>query len=117
MKPQFYSITKKGKHILYVVGSVAHSYDITHPQFKFIQSLMEYNEFRKFWPKIDLTDYHKKLYDYEYKRITGVYNGKKKVLKFHLLTAKVINDPRFQVTLYFPADKLAEEFCRKGTTI
>lgn len=36
MRPQFYSIIK-GNQILFVLGSAAHSYDITHPQFKFIQ--------------------------------------------------------------------------------
>lgn len=78
---------------------------------RLIQELMNFEEFRKLWPKIDAKDYYKKLYDYEYKRITGVYKGKKKSLDFHIFTARVINDPRFQEVLYFPANKETERFC------
>lgn len=72
---------------------------------KLIQQMMTYPEFRELWPKIDLKDYYKKVYDYEYKRITGVYNGKKKVYEFHLYSTKLINDPRFQIVMYYPAAK------------
>lgn len=79
---------------------------------KLIRSLMKYEEFRKLWPKIGQDDYHKKLLDYEYKRFSGVYDGKKQVLDFHLLTAKLIEDPRFQIVLCYPANNQAASFCR-----
>lgn len=77
---------------------------------KIVKDLMQYEEFRKLWPKVDKSMYHKKLFDYKYKTISGVYNGKKLTLKLHLSTAKVITDPRFQVVLCFPADKITETF-------
>lgn len=67
---------------------------------KLVQSLMKYEDFRSLWPKITDKDYHKKLLDYEYKRITLVKNGKKYVEDYHVFTAKLINDPRFQVIFY-----------------
>lgn len=79
---------------------------------KLIQSLMKYEEFRKLWPKIGQDDYHKKLLDYEYKRFSGVYDGKKQILDFHLLTAKLIEDPRFQIVLCYPANDQAAQFCK-----
>ncbi|GEM_PF-3272761 len=72
---------------------------------KLIQYLMKYDDFRKMWPKVDQSMYHKKLFDYEYKTMTILQSGKKKTLSFHLTTAKIINDPRFQVVLCYPADK------------
>lgn len=75
-----------------------------------IKSLMKYEDFRKLWPEISLKDYHKKLFDYEYKRMVGEYNGKRQSLDFHLQTAKLITDPRFQIVLYYPANKEAEDF-------
>lgn len=72
---------------------------------KVVQGLMGFEEFRKLWPKIGAKDYPKKLLDYEYKKITTFDKDKKKSLEFHILTAKVINDPRFQLMLYFPAGK------------
>lgn len=71
---------------------------------KLIQYLLKYEDFRKLWPKVSLEQYHKKLFDYEYKKMTGIYNGKKQTLYFHLQTAKLITDPRFQIVLYYPAD-------------
>lgn len=79
---------------------------------KLIQQLMQFEKFRKLWPKIDIKDYYKKLYDYEYKRITGIYKGKKRSFEFHIFTAKIINDPRFQEVLYFPANKETEKYFR-----
>lgn len=76
---------------------------------KIVQGLMKYEDFRSLWPKVDQGDYHKKLFDYEYKRIIGVHKGKRTVLDFHISTAKVINDPRFQVVLYFPANAYTEK--------
>lgn len=80
---------------------------------KLVRSLMRYENFRKLWPIVGIGEYHKKLLDYEYKRITGDYNGKKISLNFHLVTAKIINDPRFQVVLYFPDDRETEIFFNK----
>ena len=69
---------------------------------KTIQSLMKYERFREIWPKISLQDYHKKLLDYEYKRIIETRKGKKKIYNFHIFTTKLINDPRFQIVMYYP---------------
>lgn len=80
---------------------------------KLIKELMQYDQFRIWWPKVDANMYHKKLFDYEYKTITGVHDGKKVTLKLHLSTAKVINDPRFQVVLCFSADKETDTFFTK----
>lgn len=75
-----------------------------------VKDLMQFDKFREYWPQIDQTHYHKKLFDYEFKTMAGIHNGKKQTLKFHLSTGKVISDPRFQVVLYFPADKETERF-------
>lgn len=48
-KPRFYEITN-GKQFLFVLGT-AHLYDITHPQFKFIQ-----NKWKDFLKKTDKQD-------------------------------------------------------------
>ena len=77
---------------------------------KLVKYLMKYEDFRKLWPKVTLNDYQKKLFDYEYKRVIGNYNGQKSILDFHLQTAKLITDPRFQVVLYYPANRETEEF-------
>ncbi|MBI2028140.1 MAG: helix-turn-helix domain-containing protein [Candidatus Levybacteria bacterium] len=77
---------------------------------KLIQSLMKYDDFRKLWPSTDQNSYPKKLFDYEYKRIIGIYGKRKKILNLHLSTARVIKDPRFQVILCYPADKGTEKF-------
>lgn len=78
---------------------------------------MQFRDFRTLWPKIDIKNYYKKLYDYEYKRITGRYKGKKRSLEFHIFTAKLINDPRFQEVLYFPANKETETFIQNLTQL
>ncbi len=80
---------------------------------KLVKDLMKYEDFRKLWPKVNQTMYHKKLFDYEYKRIIGIFEGEKRSLDFHLFTAKVIDDPRFQVVLLSPANKETEEFFTK----
>ena len=72
---------------------------------KIVKDLMGFDEFRKLWPKIGVKDYPKKLLDYEYKKITTFKGGKRVSHEFHILTAKVINDPRFQLMFYFPAGK------------
>ncbi|MBA3724552.1 MAG: helix-turn-helix domain-containing protein [Candidatus Levybacteria bacterium] len=78
-----------------------------------VKDLMQYDGFREYWPKIDQSDYHKKLFDYEFKTMKGIHDGKEVNLKFHLSTGKVISDPRFQVVLYFPADKETEKVFAK----
>jgi hypothetical protein len=78
---------------------------------KLIQSLMKYPEFRELWPKVGLEEYHKKLYEYEYKRFEGEYDGKRQTLDFHLFTSRLITDPRFQVVLCVPTNKEAKDFC------
>ncbi len=78
---------------------------------KTVQSLTKYKDFRRLWATIDSKMYHKKLYDYEYKRLIDVYEGKKGSLNFHLFTAKAISDPRFQIVLCYPADRYTEDYC------
>ena len=75
-----------------------------------INNLMKYEDFREMWPQVDQSMYHKKLFDYEYKRVIGNYDGKTKTLDFHILTAIVIKDPRFLLLLYFPASDEARKF-------
>lgn len=77
---------------------------------KLIKELMQYEDFRKLWPTINKNSDNKKLFDYEYKMLAGKYNGKKITLQFHSSNLKVILDPRFEVVLYFPADKKTEKF-------
>lgn len=81
---------------------------------KLIQQLMQYDQFRKLWPKIDEKHYfkYKKLSEYEYKKITGVYNGQKKTLEFHEFLTRLYDEPRFMDVLYIPANKAAAEFCK-----
>jgi transcriptional regulator with XRE-family HTH domain len=76
---------------------------------KLVKDLMKYDKFRELWPKVDQSLYHKKLFDYEYKTMKGIYHGKEMTLHFHISTGKVISNPRFQVVLYFPADKETEK--------
>lgn len=77
---------------------------------KTVQSLMSYPEFISAWATVTENDYHKKLLDYEYKRIQGIYNKQELTLNFHVTVARLIKDPRFQVVFYYPADKATAEF-------
>lgn len=83
-----------------------------------IKELMQYDDFRKLWSVInnnsDTNRYKKKLFDYEYKLLSGIYNGKKTTLKFHSSALKVVTDPRFETVLYFPADRKTEIFSKKN---
>ncbi len=74
-----------------------------------VKDLMQFEEFRKLWPEVNQETYGKKLFDYEYKTMQDTYNGKYQTLSFHVSTAKVINDPRFQLVMYHPADKNTEK--------
>lgn len=77
---------------------------------KLIQSLMKYEEFRKLWATVEPSPYEKFL-RYEYKRISGIYNGKKRTLKLHMFVVNIISDPRFDLIFYTPADRETERFC------
>jgi len=79
---------------------------------KLIQYLMKYHEFRKLWPTIEPNEYEKFL-RYEYKKISGVYEGKKRILRLHMFVVSIINDPRFDLILYAPADRDTNEYCLK----
>lgn len=76
---------------------------------KLISSLYSDEAFRELWAKLDTKDYYKKLLDYEFKKVTGIYNSQKLTFNFHMQTAKIINDPRFQIVFYFPADEQTTE--------
>lgn len=80
---------------------------------KLIKDLMQFDEFRKLWPKVTVDMYKKELFDYEYKQMAGTHNGKKIALRFHLSTAKLISDQRFHLVFYFPADKTTEDFFKQ----
>ena len=62
-----------------------------------VNSFMGDASFRKLWDTIDATDYHKKLYDYEYKLIKWP-NGK--IITYHIFDSKLVFDRRFIVVLY-----------------
>lgn len=80
---------------------------------KLVQELMQYKEFRKVWPKVgeshDLK--YKKLSEYEYKKITGIYRGKRRTFEFHDFVTRFYENPRFMVILYIPANTEAIKFC------
>ena len=78
-----------------------------------IKDLMQYEEFRRLWTKVDSKIGYKTLFDYEYITITDRYHGKNRTLKFHITGSRVIKDIRFQVVLYFPADKATEQMFNK----
>ena len=111
-KEQFPAEVQKGedeKHLRsFQVAQIAAFKTETH-QFqneswykKTVGEMMKFEAFRKLWPEISQKDYHKKLLDYEYKRIIITRNGKKHSKDFYIFTAKLINDPRFQIVLYYP---------------
>lgn len=75
-----------------------------------VRKLMKYPLFRKLWPTIDNDIYKKKLFEYEYKILTGKYRNKKQSLHFHVIASRIINNPRFSVMLYYPANQETYEF-------
>lgn len=81
---------------------------------KLTAQLMKYPEFRRVWPSIDERQHfkYKKMYEYEYKRITSVQRGKRKVFEFHVFLTKMYDEPRFMGVMYIPANKEAEKFCK-----
>ena len=78
-----------------------------------LKELSQYDEFRDLWPKVDSTTLKRTLTEYDYEHFIGEYNGKKQTLKFHILSARFVQDPRFCVLLYFPADKETEKVFSK----
>lgn len=79
-----------------------------------VKKLMKYDKFRELWPKVGVKEYHKKLLDYEFKRIRGKYNGKVKTLNFHVFTNRIISNPQLQVTMFHPADQATTDFFSKS---
>ena len=77
---------------------------------KLIQHLMKYQEFRKLWVTV-IPNVYEKFLRYEYKKINGIYEGKKRTLKFHMFVVNIINDPRFDLIFYTPADRDTDEYC------
>lgn len=75
-----------------------------------LKELMQYEEFRKLWPKVNENTLKRTLIEYDYEHFTSIYKGKKRTLKFHLSTSRFVKDPRFEVILYYPADKATETF-------
>ena len=79
---------------------------------KLIQSLMKYQEFRRLWSIVE-PDAYDKFLRYEYKKVTGIYKGKKRILRLHMFVVSIINDPRFDLIFYTPADRETDEHCLK----
>jgi transcriptional regulator with XRE-family HTH domain len=77
---------------------------------KLITKLMKNESFRQHWSEVTPDSYRKKVLDYEYKVVRGKWTGKSKTLRFHILTSKLVDDPRFLIMLYLPADKETEAF-------
>jgi transcriptional regulator with XRE-family HTH domain len=67
-----------------------------------INKLSAHAPFRKLWNTIDAKDYHKKLYEYEYKQIKWP-NGK--TITYHVFDSKLVFDRRFIVVLYLKENK------------
>ena len=80
-----------------------------------IKKMLTNDKFNRLWREITPELYQKTLLDYEYKIVKGNWDGKKTILRFHLLTSRVISDIRFQIVLYFPAEKNTQTFFKKNT--
>jgi transcriptional regulator with XRE-family HTH domain len=71
--------------------------------YKQLISKLSSNEyFRKLWNTIDASNYHKKLYEYEYKMVRWP-NGK--TATYHVFDSKLVSDRRFIVVLYLQEGK------------
>jgi transcriptional regulator with XRE-family HTH domain len=62
-----------------------------------IDKLAKDSSFSKLWNSIGAKDYHKKLYEYEYKSIKR-QDGK--TINYHIFDSKLVFDRRFDVILY-----------------
>lgn len=67
---------------------------------KLVGRLIKNPEFRKIWVTNPVT-YHKRLLDYEYKRVTWP-NNEKPEQRYHVFSSRLISDQRFQLILYLP---------------
>jgi len=74
---------------------------------------MKYQEFRKLWAIVEPSGYEKFL-SYEYKKISGIYEGKKRTLVLlHMFGVSILSDPRFDLIFYTPADRETDEHCHR----
>jgi transcriptional regulator with XRE-family HTH domain len=69
---------------------------------KLVNSLLSNAEFLNLWNKQDAKDYHKKLYEYEYKMLKWP-NGKKTA--YNVFDSRLVQDRRFIVVLYLQEGK------------
>lgn len=70
---------------------------------KLIKKMMGNKDFRTIWNQVDVKDLYKELSNYEYKEIQTSDNPPK-IKKYHEFCSQVIEDPRFKVLLYLPAE-------------
>lgn len=77
---------------------------------KLVKKLSIHEEFRRLWPKIVFNDYHKKLQEYEFKRVTITKGEKKIILNFHMYTSRLISNPQLQIVFYHPADEFTSDY-------
>lgn len=63
-----------------------------------VLKLADNESFRNLWSKIQSTDYHKKLSEYEYKEVR--WPKSRKVIRYHVFDSKLVFDRRFTATLY-----------------
>jgi|SRR3989344_642241 len=75
-----------------------------------IKKMMKNNEFKRLWMEVTPELYQKDLLDYEYKEIKGKWRERGEILRYHLLTSRLIFDVRFQIILYFPIEKATQKF-------
>jgi transcriptional regulator with XRE-family HTH domain len=62
-----------------------------------IGNLSKNSTFRNLWNTIDAGDYHKKLFEYEYKLVKWPNS---KTITYHVFDSKLVSDRRFIVVLY-----------------
>lgn len=66
---------------------------------KLTKDLSSNDSFRRLWNRMNINNYHKKLYEYEYKLIKWP-NGK--TIAYHVFDSRLVQDRRFIVVLYLP---------------
>ncbi|MCL4367320.1 helix-turn-helix domain-containing protein [Patescibacteria group bacterium] len=76
-----------------------------------VASLVKNDAFRKLWNNVVPQNYHKKMLDYEYKRVILTDEHKEEwTIDLHVTTAQFIDDSRFSLVMYFPANQQATDF-------
>jgi len=75
-----------------------------------IRKMMKNTQFARLWREVEPRDYQKEFLDYEYEVIEGQWDGQSEVLRFYILTSKLIMDPRFQLVTYLPVDEATSDF-------